>query len=240
MKINGFYTTKTFGLFCINNGRPKILNLWCAQIKRLREDLDMFVPAVVVSGEEDKATCQRYHVHHITQPNHPASFKFNVALGYFKTLGLDYCTVLGSDDIISSEFLREQIRLQEEGDYDLIGIKTFCFYAGDGPFRGQMVRLTATRTLGIAKTFSKRVLDQCDWKPWNYPRNWGMDAIASKTIAPFVKKIGYVEKGLVVDVKTLKDQLNSYRIWGNRLPKEDPEKFHKMLSETELQILKSL
>jgi len=229
---------KTFGLFCINNGRPNVLRLWCAQIKRLREELEMFIPAVVVSGEEDRIACQGYHVHHIVRPNNPASDKFNVALGYFRALGLDYCTVLGSDDIISSEFLREQIRLQEE-DYDLLGVKTFCFYSGDGPFRGQMVRLTHARMLGIAKTFNKRILDQCDWRPWNMSRNWGMDAIASKTIAPLVKKTGFVEKGLVVDVKTVAN-LNSYKIWGKRLPRVNPQEFYDILSEEELQILKSL
>jgi len=69
-------------------------------------------------------------------------------------------------------------------------------------------------------------------------KNWGMDAIASKTLAKYTETRAMVE-GMIVDVKTDKN-LNSFRIWSKRLPEVDPQEFYRILSKEELEILNSL
>jgi len=231
---------KTLGIATINFGRPQVLSLWCAQIKRLREDTQCYIPAVVVSGEEDKAICDRYHVVHITQENKPVTAKFNRAFQFMRGQGIDYVQILGSDDIISTVFLRNTFALMETG-VDLMGVWSFYFYCGHGRDRGKLVRFDRpnTRTfLGIGRTVSSRVLDQCDWTLWDVEKNWAMDAIASKTLAKYTETRATVE-GMIVDVKTDKN-LNSFRIWSKRLQEVDPQEFYRILSKEELEILNSL
>ena len=214
--------------------------MWCASIKRIRQDLNLFIPAVVVSGEEDRDICNEYYVHHIVQDNKPVTKKFNRAMWYLRDLGINYATITGSDDIMSTEFVQNTMTLTETG-VDLIGVWSFYFYSGHGRDRGKLVKLERpnTRTfLGIGRTVSSRVLDQCDWTLWDVEKNWGMDAIASKTLAKYSATKAKVE-GMIVDVKTDKN-LNSFRIWGNRLPSVDPQEFYRILSKEELEILKSL
>ena len=232
--------SKSLGIITINHKRPQVLALWCAQIKRLRNETQCYIPAVVVSGEEDKAICDQYHVVHITQENKPVTKIFNRAMGYMREQGMDYVLTLGSDDIISTVFLRNTFYLMETG-VDLIGVWSFYFYCGHVRDRGKLVRLERANSktfLGIGRTVSSKVLDKCDWTLWDVEKNWGMDAIASKNLAKYSITRAKVE-GTIVDVKT-DVNLNSFRIWSNRLPEVPAEEFYRILSEEELEILKSL
>ena len=228
---------RSFGIATINYGRPGVLRLWCASIRRLRAELDMFIPAVVVSGEEDKAICNEYKIWHVTQQNRPVTEKFNRSYAYMKSQGLDYVVLSGSDDIMSTQLVRNLMVEMEKGT-DLIGVTSIYFYAGDGLMRGKLVRLDHRNILAPAKTVSAKVLDGCDWRPWNIEKNWGMDAIFAKSIAPHVKTKKAVG-GMVVDVKT-RVNLNSFNIWGRRLPVVDPQELYGWLSNEELTILNSL
>lgn len=225
------------GILTINHKRPHILRIWCAQIKRLRQDLGIDFPAIVVSEESDKLICDNYGVAHITQANKPVTEKWNSAMGYLRTVGVTNCLILGSDDIVSSGFIRTTLDQCEQGK-DLIGIKTIYFYCGQGTDKGKMVVLQSKQFLGTGKTVSSRILDQCDWRPWDVEKNWGMDAIASKTFSKYAKERTVID-GMVVDVKS-RVNLNSFNIWGRRLPSVPAKEFHDILSEGELQILLSL
>lgn len=222
------------GILTINFKRPQILRLWCAQIKRLRADFGIEFPAIVVSEEEDRLICNGYGVAHITHPNKPVSEKWNVGMRYLRSVGATNCLILGSDDIVSSGFIRTTLDQCEQGK-DLIGIKTIYFYCGQGTYKGKMVVLQSKQFLGTGKTVSSRVLDQCDWRPWDVEKNWGMDAIASKTFSKYAKERTVID-GMVVDVKS-RVNLNSFNIWGKRLPTVPAKEFHDILSEEELQIL---
>lgn len=227
---------KTLGIITINNGRQNVLRLWCAQIKRLREEFGMFIPAIVVSGEEDKSICNSYHIIHTTQVNNPATRKWNTAMKYMRSIGMDYVMILGSDDIISTRYVTQVMELMEE-DIDLIGTQTIYFYCGQGADRGTLVKLFNGTLKGIGKTVSKRVLDKCDWQPWDVDKNWGMDAIAQKNFAKHYKSLRIVND-VIVDVKT-KANLNSFRVF-KRYPVVPSNVFTDILSEEELQILKLL
>jgi hypothetical protein len=228
----------SIGIITVNFGRPKVLQLWLAMIKRLRNDTQFYIPAVVVSEEYDKAICNEYKVWHITHPNKPVTEKFNRAFKYMQGQNVDYCMITGSDDNFSTGFYNKTLQFANQ-EKDYIGTQSLYFYAGDGQYRGRLVKLTSTHTLGIGKTISKTILDQCDWRLWDTQRNWGMDAIATRTILKYAKSKAWVDD-MIVDVKTSYDQLNRFQVWGNRLPQIAPQEFYKQLSEEELQILKSL
>lgn len=227
---------KTIGLITVNYGRPKVLELWLAQIQRLRRELDNYIPAVVVSDDADASLCNKYHVVHITHPNRPVTDKWNRAMRYMHSEGTDYAMILGSDDIISTEFIQNTLAQMELG-IDLIGTETIYFYCGQGVDRGKLVRLESPVLKGIGKTVSSRILNQCNWTLWNEEKNWGMDAIATKTIMAYNPSKAVIE-GMVCDVKT-KENLNSFNVFKNR-PQVDNKLFLDILSKEELEILNSL
>jgi hypothetical protein len=225
---------KTYGIITVSHNRPKVLELWCASIKRLRYDLDCYIPAVCISDKADKIICDKYNIVHFTQENQPVSEKFNRAFRYAWTMDWDYVIILGSDDIMSTQLLRNLATEMEKGT-SLIGINGIYFYCGDGRYRGRMVRLESGSMLGVAKTISKGILDNCGWRPFPEHKNWGIDAVGSKTIAPHVttKSIVY---GDCFDVKT-QVNLNKWTCFGLRKPLIDPNVFYNILSEEEKQLL---
>jgi hypothetical protein len=227
-----------WGLLTISYKREKVLHLWLASVKRLRESVGYF-PVVIVGDEEHKQLCEQYEVFHITQANHPATAKFNTGVDHLMSLGCDYVLISGSDDIISTTLLKRCIT-EMELDYDLVGISSIYFYAADGPHKGSLRYLkTKDQILGVCRCVHRRLIEKVGGVLWNKDASWGMDGIALRNIQPHVRTWKIVE-GDCFDVKT-KENLNKITFWLSKLQNhEDPEKFYSILSEEEKQILSEI
>lgn len=225
------------GIITINHGRRKVLSLWCAQIHRLRIETQTYIPAVVVS-DGDRAICHKYGVWQIEHPNikSEVSFKWNIAMSYMKSLGVDAVMILGSDDSISTQYYLKTLEQVEKG-IDLIGTESAYFYCGQGIDRGKLVKLQGRALLGIGKTISKRILDKADWTLWRVAKGWGMDAMAQQEIKKHEPTKAIIED-IIVDIKT-RENLNSFNVFKKR-PQVDTSLFLDILSNEELTILKSL
>jgi len=229
------------GIITINYKRPAVLNLYCAQIKRLREDLQMYVPAVVVSEAVDAPICNKYHVVHIEQQNNPATEKWNRAMKYMQGQGATNVMIMGSDDVISTDSFK-RIMAEAEKGYDLIGSSDLYFFALDGIHRGGMVRLHTHRgkMLAPGKTVSSYVLDKIDWRPWTTPKNWGMDAIADKNFNLHVRARTVLHSMDIFDLKS-RENLNKSTLWFGKIKeREDPAKLWNILGEEETYLLKKI
>jgi hypothetical protein len=230
-----------FGIITINHHRPQILRLFCASINRLRNDIGINFPVICVSEQEDETMCSQYGIGHITYPNEPATEKWNQGMMYLKDLDLDYVIIMGSDDIMSTECLRN-IMFEMNNDVDLIVLKTIFVYDTDGKYRGTLKRITTKGFFGVGKTINKRILDAVNWRPWEYsaPRNWGMDSICSRNISEYVKTTAVVE-GMIVDCKS-QQSLNKFSMfhYNRHGQNEDSTKFFDILSPEEIGILNGI
>ncbi len=226
-----------FGIAVINNGRPKVFELWCASIDRLRSQFGYF-PVACVSGAEDEAICDDNIIIHITRPNKPVSSKWNFAFDALRDIKVDYVVICGSDDIISNDLMSNIIANINKG-YDLIGINQIYFYGTYGSYKGKLYNLRRPSMLGVCKTISKRVLDEIDWKVCPQPKNFALDGLIHKTIRPYVHSMAFAE-GAVCDIKSL-ESMNKISFWANKIKETVPSNlFTDYLSEQELKILKTL
>jgi predicted phosphoadenosine phosphosulfate sulfurtransferase len=158
-----------------------------------------------------------------------------------KELDVTYIIVSGSDDIFSTQCLRN-IMFEMEKDIDLIGLKTLYVYDTDGKYRGTLKHITSKHLLGVGKTINKRVLDAVNWRPWecSVPRNSGTDAVATRNIAPYVKTTAVVD-GVIVDCKS-RESLNKFSMFESNRHGQNADKniFYNILSKEELEILNSI
>jgi len=227
-----------FGVLTINNGRQRILKLFGESILRSKRGVNIKFPVICVSGIEDKPICSHYDIEHITYPNSPATYKWNIGMERMRQLDLDYVIILGSDDIVSTDAFINIITAMEAG-HDLIGFTTIYVYDVDGRTRGQLRRLDGRSMFGVGKTIHRSILDKVNWQPWEYsaPRNWGMDAIVSRNTNPHVTNRAIVE-GMIVDCKT-KENLNKFSMFisNKKGYVVDNKLFFDFLSEEEKQIL---
>lgn len=201
-----------FGFLTINNKRPQIFHLFCASIKRLRKETGVDFITVCVSGAEDAVRCYQYDIHHITQQNNPATAKWDTGMSYLRQFNLDYVTIMGADDIMSTDTLQRLIDTMHQ-DIDLIGFNKIYVYATTGEYKGKLKLVTSRNILGVGKTINKRVLDKVDWRPWqgNVQRNWGMDALAHRNISAYVGTKVILD-GLIVDCKC-EESLNKFSMF---------------------------
>jgi len=235
-----------FGVLTINYRRPQIFKLFCASIKRLREEVGIDFPVVCVSEPEDAPICNQYNIHHIIYPNIPVSEKWNQGMLYLKELGVDYATIMGSDDCMSTQCLRN-IMFEMHSDVDLIGLKQLYVYDTDGKHRGTLRYVTSGNFFGVGKTINRRILDAVEWRPWKYinsmgekGRNAGMDSICNRNIAEHVKTKVAVD-GIVVDCKS-QQSLNKFTMFMNNHHGTSCDKsiFYNILSREERVILDSI
>lgn len=227
-----------FGIVTINNGRPKVFKLFCASMKRLRTQVGIDFPVVCVSGVEDRKTCDEYNIGHIVQTNKPVSRKFDTGCKYMQKIGVNYCMILGSDDIMSTDLLKSLISEMNKG-ISLIGIKELYFYGTEKQFKGKLLYIRLTSLAGVCRTIHKSILDKVDWRPWGADKDWGMDGMMMKRIRPYVTTTSVVS-GLVCDVKT-STNLNHFSYWNSKVKETTPAKvFYDTLSEEELKILNDL
>ena len=230
----------TLGILTINFRRPQILRLFCASIKRLRAEVDINFPVIVVSEAEDATVCSEYNIGHIIHPN-ISTLKWNIGCEYLRGLGVDYVLILGSDDVMETQCLRN-IMFEMNNDVDVIGLKSLMVYDTDGKYRGTLKHITSKALLGVGKTINKRILDAVDWKPWTYhaPRNYGMDSICTRNIAPYVKSIAVVD-GIIVDCKS-RESLNKFSMFETNRHGQNVNSnvFYNILSKEEKEILNGI
>ena len=227
-----------FCLITANHDRPKVLELWCAGIQRLRRDIGYDFPVIVTSGAEDAEVLSRNGITHLIRPNNPVSEKFNTSCYHAKDLDVNYVMIVGSDDIISTDTLRRLMAEMDKG-YDLIGISDIYFYATRHPHRGKMVRLHGTRIMGVCKTIHRRVLDKVNWKPWTKKKDWGLDSIASKALVSHTKTWKMLSDTEVFDCKS-KVNMNRFNVFYKSRKEVDPQLFYSVLSKEEKELLNKI
>ncbi len=222
------------GIVTINYNRPRVLDLWLASTDRLRKECGS-MPVVVVSEREDAAACAKHGVHHIYQGNNPVSFKWNTGVQWLMERGVDYVMIVGSDDIVSNDLMRN-IQAATGCGYDVIGVDKLYFY---GNIRGRssvFIPLQSHRMLGVCRTISRSVLEPINGVICPKGVGSGMDALVTKTIAPHVRSTKIVE-GMVVDVKSRRN-INRLTYWVGKIPHRLPaEQFYTILSKEEKIIL---
>jgi hypothetical protein len=229
---------KTFTIICPNHGRQHILEIWCAGINRLRKDIGYDFKAVVVSGEDDIDTCVIGGVSHLTMPNKPITEKFNKGCWAARMHKSDYVIITGSDNLISTSTLKN-IMVQMEKGYDLIGVSDIYFYATDDMHKGTLTKLESTKMLGVAKCISSKVMDKVDWRPWNIPKNIGMDWVATQNIRPHVETESTLKDQFVFDLKS-KQNINKFHWFPKRQIPCDVNVLFDNIGEEETRLIKAL
>jgi len=88
----------TIGIITANFGRLPILEIFCAGIKRLREETGFNIPCVSVGDADGGEILAKYSIAFVEYPNTPLTAKFNRACTELQSK-CDYVLIMGSDDL---------------------------------------------------------------------------------------------------------------------------------------------
>lgn len=232
--------------------RPEILEICKAGLNRICEELPSHeIRCVFIDSPEDE-TRNRLDVStaewpflHYEALNSPLSNKLNYGMYKIKGLNPDAVIFLGSDNILSTSYLKECIGLLKQG-FDFIGsqdlhildsrTKELIYFPG---YSGQRAGLT----LGAGRCFYKRLLDAVGWMPWPNGLEKYMDNGMSEKLAGIKYKKAIIQgrkrQTWVLDIKS-DTNISPMPTAGRGYIARDWEKWKRNLSDKEIELIEKL
>jgi len=223
----------------IGGHRKEICTFFSRRMSAVRKATGIETMIVGSECELSKQIADEYGHHYIEFQNKPLSRKFNAGLEACREHYPTHVMILGSDDIVSTSLFESYIAFLKNREYDIIGIKDLYFlslhhkrwgFGHCGYWKGRQ------SALGVARCYSKRVLDYCNWNLWSDDRNARMDSGAMETVTKLKKegnKISSITLKItdgshfLMDIKTCGNisSMQSFRLQ----PMDYKDLFHRFL-----------
>ena len=172
--------------------RPE-LTLFC--LKKWLE-LDFYKILIVYSENEDYNNLYEYHNNNkivlIKHNNIPVSKKWNKCINEVQKYEHDAIMILGSDDIISFNYLNE-CKKYINNQYDYISnTKWSSFIIELKIIYNTIYNLRNTYDgIGSGRVISKYLLQSCNYNIYNFDLNRGLDGNSFKIFKKYIRKIAY-------------------------------------------------
>ena len=167
-------------------GRPDVtkfvLNYY--NTARIDPDIELIKFAVGSEGEASRAWCESAGWTYVEWDNRPLSDKWQAGLHELQAVEPDFLITIGSDDIVTSNYLKKITNhcpvdgctgIYDFWFLDLAGRRMGYWSERDRstPFGGGYIR-----TLGAGRCYSKHVLNALDWKLWPQGHENKLDGLA--------------------------------------------------------------
>lgn len=213
-KIDEVFNRRSLQKICIVTTmwkRPLLTDFVLEYYKNLQYELRNEINLILIScgseGEISKRISEKNNFFYIEFENEPLTQKHNKAFEVTKEFDPDSVILVGSDDLISKEVILRAKYLTT--DNDLIGFKDFYLLDDEKEIRhwSGYVGTREGESIGGGRTFSKKLLENLDWRPWGEEiSNRSLDLIFTKRIKNMQVKIKVVESstenGLVFTIRT--------------------------------------
>ena len=163
-------------------GRPELTRLFLDRLEHLKNKFDV-LPAVVGTDLEFHDDCSKRGIACLNYANKPLGQKWNHGIKFFIDKDVTHVMILGSDDFVSDDFIEFSIKFAE--DKDFTGCKDLYMFGAHPKrrgWRGLFYFRYSGYLVGPGRCYSKRIIDEMDWRPWGSNRNSGLDGSIAKSV----------------------------------------------------------
>jgi len=169
-----------------------------------------FAPQIVVvcSEHDEFEFYQKQPVKTVMEENRPLGLKWQAGVRAAYKMQANPLIILGSDDILHFDYIRQALIKLEEG-YDFVGMIYWYSYdlLQDKVYRSYYRNINAEFPIGSGKVFGKKILDACQWKLFDTNMDRRLDDRGHKVTSGF--KVFLFKTPEVVAVKGDWPQLNT-------------------------------
>jgi hypothetical protein len=171
--------------------------------KKLKKGIsDVCDIELIACGSDDNTNMQiatKNDFKYINHTNFPLTQKHNALFTEAKKYNPDFVILIGSDDLICENVIYQYIEKNKSG-VDYMGILDFKCIDGSGYwYWGGYTNSRVGEPVGGGRYFSKRLLNELNWKPWgNAQANKSLDGISNENIKKLNKPI---IKSIVSNIK---------------------------------------
>ena len=151
-------------------------------------------------GVKSKELADKYGVHYIDFENNPVSNKNNALLESLKGVNYDYAILIGSDNFVNNNFVKNYTTYLEEKKPLVSQLDSVYFYNQNTKTKSIYKGFT-----GVGRAFSRELIERMNYKLWEEGKNSGLDT-STKNILDYndieIDTIDSLEHNIrVLDVK---------------------------------------
>ena len=198
--------------------RPEVFAMFARNVHRLSKDFDIVCCVAGSERSKSEAMVKDQGFDYVEWKNPPLGQKMNRAAMLAAKHNPDYCLMMGSDDLISPELLRNYLKHIE----DYIYVTDGYFYDLESKralyWAGYNRNLNRGHALGAGRFMSRNLMDQLNWQPWLDDRLHNLlDTSMDKRLAQckYTKRaLKCISHGLLVDVKS-PENMTKFQRWTN-------------------------
>lgn len=210
-------------------GRHEIVKIWAAGVRRIQkywpEALNIDV-LCMVSTNEDKELIQDLGFDYVWTENKPLGKKHNDGLKALKGKDFDYILQLGSDDLISNDYLHYALFGMQSG-FDLFGVNRLYFVDYNTKQGCKFDLSTQASTLvGAGRFISHKSIKRLKYNIWPDSINRGLDMTSQLNLST----IGVTPNILQTTNYCVCDVKSEVNIWSF----ERFDKFHESVDYEEI------
>lgn len=216
-------------------GRHEVLDVWHKGVERIKnywpERIEI-IPFCMVSNTEDEAKVKGYGYDYVRCPNKPLGQKHNAGLQALKRIDFDYIIQLGSDDLITNEYLEYALSAMHSG-VDVFGVDRLYFTEiGTQKACKFMVTTHANKLIGAGRFISHKAIKKLNYTLWPDEINKGLDMTSQAMLLEIGARPVVVNTTdiCVLDVKS-KTNIWSYDTFGDNYPKVNIERVKQLFPE---------
>lgn len=159
-------------------GRPEIVKIWAEGVRRIQNywpEAIEFDVLCIVSTEEDKQLIEELGFNWVWSENKPLGKKHNNGLQAVKDGDWEYIMQLGSDDLISNEYLHYAVYAMQCG-LDLFGVNAI-YFADSETKKACKFQLTTQENvlIGAGRFISHKAIKALNYDLWPNEIERGLD-----------------------------------------------------------------
>jgi hypothetical protein len=128
---------------------------------------------LVGSTDEDIEFCKKMNVNYVKCNNKPLGLKWQVGVYYAKLFNPESIMILGSDDLISKDYIKIGYNHIKSG-YDMVGIRSWYLNDNNKIYKIEYTDKVKI-TLGSGRMYSSRILDKINWELFELFIDKGLD-----------------------------------------------------------------
>jgi hypothetical protein len=164
--------------------RPEVFRIFATGVNRLKSKFDIITLSVGSEHQESLKLCRDFGINYCEYPNKPLGAKFNAGMLAMREFRPDYVTIMGSDDLLSTETFAKIWNYCEQG-VEMVGFLDLYFFdlltgklvywPGYGNRGTKADSARKGEAIGLGRTLSARVLDKMSWQPWKSDIDMSLD-----------------------------------------------------------------
>lgn len=216
-------------------GRHDIVKIWQKGVERIKNynpQVFEIIPFCMVSNKEDRELIESFGYDYIETENKPLGRKHNKGLEALKDREFDYILQLGSDDLITNEYLHYLLSPMLSRE-PVFGVNRLLFCE---PSTEKACRFELTTQdnilIGAGRCISYEAIEALNFNLWPNDINRGLDMTSQANLyevgaMPFSIATGDF---CVLDVKS-DTNIWSYNNFGNNYPKVEYKEVKRLFPE---------